>query len=398
MPRAAPNKRKLTPLLVQRLRPKARAYLLWDTLQRGLALRVQPTGHRVFMLVYRHHGRPRWFHIGAADAIGLSNARKLAAEIMLRVIRGEDPAAERRAQRGVGTFADLADRYLEQYAKRHNKSWKQTDAMVRRCLLPRWGKLQANTITRADVKAMMSRLVATPVLANQVLAAASAIFSWAVKEELVVTNPCRGVERNATASRERILGDREIPLFWSAFDSAGVAGAALKVLLLVGQRPGEVANMRREHIVDGWWTMPGKPDPKTAWHGVKNGQTHRVWLPAAAQAIIAELSSSSEATGFVFDGRHPMDAAMRGICRALDVERATPHDCRRTHGTTITALGFGREAMNRIQNHKEGGIADVYDQHKYAEENKRVMEAVASRLLALATGALEESNVVHARF
>jgi integrase len=70
-----------------------------------------------------------------------------------------------------------------------------------------------------------------------------------------------------------------------------------------------------------------------------------------------------------------LDAAMRAICAKLRVERATPHDLRRTHGSTITALGFGRDAMNRIQNHKEGGIASVYDRHGYAEETKRVMEA-----------------------
>jgi hypothetical protein len=39
-----------------------------------------------------------------------------------------------------------------------------------------------------------------------------------------------------------------------------------------------------------------------------------------------------------------------------------------------------------VQNHREGGIADVYDQHKYAEENKKVMEAVATRIISLATG------------
>ena len=59
---------------------------------------------------------------------------------------------------------------------------------------------------------------------------------------------------------------------------------------------------------------------------------------------------------------------------------------RRTNGTTITALGFGRDAMNRIQNHKEGGIASVYDRHEYADENKRVMEAVAAHIMRLATG------------
>jgi carbamoylphosphate synthase small subunit len=57
---------------------------------------------------------------------------------------------------------------------------------------------------------------------------------------------------------------------------------------------------------------------------------------------------------------------------------------RRTHGTTITKLKFGRDAMNRIQNHREGGIASVYDRHGYADENKRVMEATAARIVALA--------------
>jgi hypothetical protein len=52
----------------------------------------------------------------------------------------------------------------------------------------------------------------------------------------------------------------------------------------------------------------------------------------------------------------------------------------------ITRLGFGRDTMNRIQNHREGGIASVYDRHRYADENRRVMEAVARHIIALAEG------------
>jgi hypothetical protein len=92
--------------------------LLWDTYQRGLALLVQPSGYRSFKLIYRHHNRPRWLTIGAADAIGLAEARRLAAELMLEVIRGRDPQAERRAERGAGTFAELARRYVEEHAKK----------------------------------------------------------------------------------------------------------------------------------------------------------------------------------------------------------------------------------------------------------------------------------------
>ena len=123
----------------------------------------------------------------------------------------------------------------------------------------------------------------------------------------------------------------------------------------------------------------------------ENGQTHRVWLPEAVRQIIGE----SKAPKASFSQGTALSTAMRGICRTLGVnDKVTPHDLRRTHGSTITRLGFGRDAINRIENHREGGIADVYDQYEYAEENKRVMEAVAVRLLALATGTAPAGNVV----
>ena len=118
----APQKRRLTELLVKRQRPAAAPYLIWDTKQAGLVLRVQPTGHRSWYCVYRHHARPRWHRLGNADAIGLADARTLAAEAMLAVAKGKDPAAEKRAERGTGTFAELATRYVEEQAKKHNKS------------------------------------------------------------------------------------------------------------------------------------------------------------------------------------------------------------------------------------------------------------------------------------
>src|SRR5437016_3583636 len=134
MPRAAPNKRKLTPLFVQKVKPQARPVMVWDTLVRGLAVRVEPSGYRAFKVVYRYGNRPRWYHLGAADAIGLADARKFAAEIMLRTLRGEDPQAERKAQRSAGTFEEVATRYCEEYAKKRNRSWEQADYLLRRHL------------------------------------------------------------------------------------------------------------------------------------------------------------------------------------------------------------------------------------------------------------------------
>jgi integrase len=388
-PKRPALKRRLTELSVRKLKPKTASYVVWDTLQRGLAIRVQPTGARAWKVVYSRHGRPRWYHIGDAGAVGLADARRITARVMLEVIEGKDPAAERKAERGSGTFADLHAKYLET-AKLKNKSWRQADGLIRRYVLPRWAKLAAPSITFTDVEALLQRIEA-PVLRNQVLASISAVFSWAVKKRILPANCCRGVERSAVKSRERVLSDSEIPRFWTAFDDAGlVASSALKTTLTIGQRPGEVAHMRYEHLVDGWWQMPGEPVLALGWPGTKNAATHRVWLPKPVQAIIAELGDAT--TGFVFANERGrpvgnLDGAMRIACAKLGAERATPHDLRRTHGSTITALGFGRDAMNRIQNHREGGIASVYDRHQYSEEGKRIMESVAARIMALAEGA-----------
>ena len=134
--------------------------------------------------------------------------------------------------------------------------------------MPHWGKLKAADITRADVKTMMTRIEA-PVLASRTLAAASAIFAWAIREDILKANPCAKVERNEVRSRERVLSDGELPrFFWAAFDAAGlVESSTLKMILLTGQRPGEVAHMRSEHIVDGWWELPGAPILQLGWPG-----------------------------------------------------------------------------------------------------------------------------------
>ena len=119
---------------------------------------VQPTGHKAWKCVYSRNGAPRWLHIGDAGAIGLADARRLAARAMLEAAEGKDPVADRKAQRNQGAFAELAARYLETYAKRKNKSWQQAERLVRRNVLPYWGKLKAADITRVDVKAMMARM------------------------------------------------------------------------------------------------------------------------------------------------------------------------------------------------------------------------------------------------
>lgn len=380
---------RLSELHVRKFEPRERRYLIYDQLQRGLALQIEPTGHKAWKCIYSIGGRPRWFTIGSADAIGLASARKLAGDVMYRVAQGLDPCAEKKAARTTSTFGDVAARYVEEYAKFRNRSWKQAKYLIDRHLIPRWGALKIDAITRQDAKAAF-RSIKSPSVANQTFAAASAIFSWAIREEFLTANPCALIEHHPTRSRERVLASSELPFAWRAFDVAGLyKSAALKVILLTGQRPGEVRHMRREHIIDGWWQMPGAPDPKLQWPGTKNGKDHRVWLPEPVLEVLSELPDDEAQIFRGLSFERAMEKVRKRFAEEAEKaglrtpEKFTPHDLRRTHGTTITALGFGRDAMNRIQNHVEGGIGEVYDRHAYSAENQKIMEAVAAELVRL---------------
>src|SRR5262249_39984092 len=126
---------------------------------------------------------------------------------------------------------------------------------------------------------------------------------------------------------------------------------------------------------------------ETGWLGTKNAQSHRVWLSESVHELLPNLLATPVRRG-------QMQYDMRDICSKLGVrEKVTPHDLRRTFCSKVTALGFGRDAMNRVTNHKEGGIADVYDRHQYQEENKRVMETVAQHIVSIAEDG-GDANVV----
>ena len=164
-----------------------------------------------------------------------------------------------RPSAATGTFADLASQYVELWAKKHNKSWKQAEKLVARHLLPRWGKMKATAVTRADVRAVMIRVEA-PIVANQTLGCQG-------QRDLYLGGQAGDHRRQSGCHRGKPTcnptGDARA--WWrcqtrSLWHFGLLLDAGLELILLMsGQRPGEVAAMAREHIVDGWWQMPGKP-------------------------------------------------------------------------------------------------------------------------------------------
>jgi hypothetical protein len=71
----------LTKRLVTTAQPKDRAYELRDTQVRGLLLRVQPNGHKAWVVTWEHGKRRA---LGSAGHVTLDVAREIARKIIVR--------------------------------------------------------------------------------------------------------------------------------------------------------------------------------------------------------------------------------------------------------------------------------------------------------------------------
>jgi len=410
-----------------------------DGLLAGLYLVRQPSRAMSFAVRYRHAGQPRKLTLGSYPAISLKAARKLGRDALIAAAEGRDPAREKqekkvedkrqaaeeiRGQRDL--FENVAREFIERYAKPKAKqknrpdAWRETgrilglrsdpndDAkLIERGgdVIPRWRGRKIQEITKRDVVTLLDEVNdrGAPIMANRTLAAVRRLFNWAVSRDIIAASPCAGVEPPASEnSRDRVLTDDELRLVWDAADAEGWPfGPIVKLMILTGQREGEVAGMRwRELELDAkLWTLPATR--------VKNDEMHTVPLSDAAIEIIKGLPQIRTSEGFVFASRR--GAHVTGFSGAKErIDEATAkanegplpawvfHDLRRTVASGMARLGIQLPVIEKVLNHKSGtfrGVVGVYQRHSFAEEKRAGLAAWASHVGAVVFGK-QPDNVV----
>src|SRR5215813_3448694 len=99
---------KITTRLVASLSPQAAPYEVTDTELMGFRLRMQPSGHMSYYLVYRlASGQKKRVRIGPADALSVAQARDLALKYVAQAIAGDDPQAAKQQAREAAQHAQL---------------------------------------------------------------------------------------------------------------------------------------------------------------------------------------------------------------------------------------------------------------------------------------------------
>ena len=191
--------RNLTKIVVDKLLPTSREYVMWDTAVRGFGVRVSPAGAKSYIQVYRagrgRNARLRKVTIAKVADLTVSEARTIALQLRGDVARGEDPARESTRKRRELTLKEAAQRYLNDHVKVHNKpSWAtQIELLLRVHILPAFGSTRLGDITRASIIKWHSEKPAGPYGTNRCLAVLRKLLTIAHRDwEAIEVNPAAG--------------------------------------------------------------------------------------------------------------------------------------------------------------------------------------------------------------
>lgn len=414
---------------------------------RGLELRVSAEGRKVWCFRYRTlEGRQCRITLGVfapgeddepteaepdgkpeAKPLTLKAARRKARQARAVVEDGGDPAALKRNVKATAkaetlrTFDQLADAYLAacergewrpKGRRKRERTLSDETNILKRHIRPALGDLAVKDVSRATVKKMLRGMVAKGIAAqtNRAHAVVRQIYSWAIAEERVETNPATGFAPLAEESpRARTLTDAELKALWAVLRNPGkptieVEGKEprtfylsrpvaiiLQLAALLLQRRAEISGMRvaELNLEEGTWLLPAER--------TKSGRPHMIPLPPRAVALIREglalaTFGREKTPACVFPGARDGAKAIRAdsvshaladAARVCGIEGITVHDLRRTGATAMASerLGVAPFLVSRVLGHISdlGGAAAVTLQHyalyDYAPEKRRALEA-----------------------
>ena len=435
---------KLTERKVEQLSPEPgrKDRLVFDDAQRGLAVRVTASGGRTYLCQYTIHGHKWRVPLGSCSAVSLAKAREAAASVMGDVAKGRNPAAERKA----AAAAERARRARNRLTLRVLiEDWKRVHLAARR---PSYAAEAvralnyafadylddpADDLDRADIVHALDALrrrrkqkdgkvagkARGAAITGRTAAYGRAAFAWAVKRGSVGTNPFAALPvAKGGAKRERVLSDAEVAEIWQAACETSVPfGPIIRLLILTGQRRGELAGMAWSELSDDLtiWSLPPER--------TKNGTAHNVPISAPVRSLLKSFMCGDPGkrhassrlvfpgvAGTPFAGWSKAKVALDKAIMAARAKAAETggkplaplvpwnvHDLRRTVATGLQRLGVRLEVTEAVLNHisgSRGGIAGVYQRHDWAAEKRAALDSWGAHVSAVIGGGTAASNIV----
>lgn len=363
----------LTDLQIKKLKaPDQGQKTYFDDRLKGFGVRVSQGGSKSFVVLYGPKRKRKT--IGRYPEMTLAEARTIAkrtqAEIALDDGTTELPSSSI-------SFTEARDAFLRDSDERTRE---RTAQEYRRLLLRHFDiNKPISEVTRQDIVNPIDTLKRTPSEQKHAFVAVRTMFNWCRKRGLIETSPVPPLTFKSQ-SRSRILSDHELCAVWRRAEAFGYPyGPIVQLLILTGQRRGEIAALRRSWIRDHVIHFPGSV--------TKNGRDHTLPLGSSAMTVIEGLPDLGD---LIFPSRLSDERSFNGWSkckRKFDQELGfcdyTLHDLRRTFSSNLAKMGVPIHLTERLLNHVSGtmnGVAGIYNRYSYSAEMADAINEYETRL------------------
>jgi integrase len=380
---------RITKRAADAAKPREQEYFLWDGELLGFGLRVLPSGVKSYVAKYRlgpgRRAPVRRVTIGKHGKVTADAARDEARKILANVVKGGDPAGDRGRERRELTVGELADRYIAEHVRLHNKpsTVVEFERLVAARIKPAFGSRRLSSLTRSDIRAWHAGLRVSPYAANRAMAVLRKMFSLAVNEwELLNDNPVLGMKMFRELKRERYASDDDLARIGRWLADGGQVGAvrpgfalAVRLLALTGMRLGEVLALEWS-AVDIEGGVIRLTDAKAGPRIVALGAPVRVLLGALERRGRFVVTGDDAASPLP---RSAFRTGWRDLRAGTGLADLRPHDLRHTAGTFAAQSGANAFLVRDLLGHKTLAMTGRYVE-RAADPLRAVADQVAGRV------------------
>ncbi len=369
---------KFTPMTIKHLKPSEKVVEYFEEGhgkgEGSFGLRVNPSGIKTWFIMYwSRDGKRKRYTLGRYPALSLKQAREKAKKYFYEISEGKDPQNKKIQYRKSETLNDLWDAYLEspRATDKAPVTLREERRKYEKHIRATIGSLKLQDIERRDISRILQQVASTgPINANRLYALLSMLFNMAVSHGWIPYSPMAGMQKpgGAERPRQRVLSDQEIKSLWPILPDY------FKMILLTGQRPGEVYAMHSRDIdfQGALWIIPAVQ--------TKTGFANAVPLSQQAIRLIPEREGycfpSTKGNGHI----KWTNKVRERIQQKAGIYGWTAHDLRRTARTMLSRLGVPSHVSERVLGHKMGGIEGVYDTYDYLKEKRQALDKLGREI------------------
>lgn len=385
------SKKPLTKIAVQSAKPGVKDYKIYD--EKGMFLKVTPSGGKLWRLKYRYHGKEKSMALGKYPEVSLKAAREARDAARVLISQGVDPMAERKKLKGRtgDSFKSVAEEWrLARQQVLAPKSFENITQRLQTYIYPKIGNRPIADIKAPEILQFIQSIEDKGHLttAHRVLGNVNDVLRYAVaigKTERNVASDIKGALKPKirkhlaaiTEPNEAAVLLRKI----DEYSGTPVVEAALKLAPLVFVRPIELRTAK--------WVDINFETSEWRYTISKTSTPHIVPLSRQAHSILKSLYPVTGTRTFVFPsqrrGSNPMsDNAILTALRKMGYAKneMSGHGFRAMARTMLDEiLGYRVDIIEHQLGHVPRDFQGrAYNRTKHLDERTIMMQAWADYL------------------